>query len=131
MLPIRRRQLAGGFAAVSVLFGVGTPWFLLFGGGYQAELWLARFDRGAWVANQIEGRQSPRRPMVKSLVRRLDLGMSRREVEELIGKPDFEREGWHQYDIGYPRWDAFALDYDVFEVRYQDEQLVDMRVRST
>ena len=131
MPPRRRRQIAWGLAAVSALFGVGTPWFLLFGGGYQAELWLARYDQGAWIANRMEGRQSPRRPMVKSLMRRLKPGMSRRAVEDLIGKPDHERAGWHIYDIGYPRWDAFALDYDVFEVRYEHEQLVGMRVRST
>ena len=47
MAPRPRQQIAWGCFAISVLFGMGTLWFLFFGGGYQAELWLARYDRGA------------------------------------------------------------------------------------
>ncbi|MBU4271622.1 MAG: outer membrane protein assembly factor BamE [Planctomycetes bacterium] len=130
MTPKQKKLLSVGFVLISLLFGVGVPWFLFFGGGYQAELWLARFDRAAWIENKMEKMQSPRRPMVKSLMRQLKPGMSRREVEELIGKPDYEHRGWHSYRIGYPRWQA-SLDYDVFEVYYEREQLVKMRVRNT
>jgi hypothetical protein len=131
MKPRRKKQIAVGFAIVSVLFGVGTPWFLFFGGGYHAELWLARFDQRAWNENQVQGMQSPRRPMVKALMRRLTMGMNRLEVETLIGKPDYEMMGWQAYKIGYPRWAAFCLDYDVFEVSYEADRLVRMRVRNT
>jgi hypothetical protein len=127
----RKTQLAVGFAVVSVLFVVGVPWFFLFDGAYQTELWLARFDRAAWIENRTEGLYSPRRPMVRSLMRQLKLGMSREEVEGLIGKPDYEMEGWQSYSIGFPRWAGACLDPDVFEVQYERGRLVSMRVRNT
>jgi hypothetical protein len=132
MTPRRKKQIVVGFAIVlSLLLSIGTSWFVFFGGGYHAELWLAGFDQQVWKENQMQGMQSPRRPMVKSLMRRLPRGLSRLEVEALIGKPDYEMMGWQAYKIGYPRWAAFCLDYDVFEVSYQADRLVRMRVRNT
>lgn len=131
MTPKRKKLFAAGLVSISLLFGIGVPWFLFFDGGYHAELWLARFDRATWIENKMDGMQSPRRLMVKSLVRRLNPGMSRVEVEQLIGRPDYERSGWQAYRIGYPRWAAFCLDYDLFEVYYEADRLVRMRVRST
>ena len=130
MTPKQKKMLSVGLIFISLLFAVVPWWFLFGGGGYQAELWLARFDRAAWIENKMEEMRSPRRPMVKSLMRQLKPGMSRQEVEKLIGKPDYERGGWHSYDIGYPRW-QLSFDYDVFEVSYEREQLVKMRVRNT
>lgn len=130
MTPKRKKMFSVGLLTISLLVGALVLWFLFLDGGYQAELWLSRFDRAAWIENKMEKRQSPRRAMVKSLMGQLRPGMSRGEVEELIGRPDYELSGWHCYDIGYPRW-AFRLDYDVFEVYYEREQLAKMRVRST
>lgn len=78
----------------------------------------------------MAGTQSPRRPMIKSLMRQLRPGMNRSDVENLIGRPDYVQDGWQAYKIGYPRW-QFSLDYDVFEVSYEQEKLVRMRVRNT
>ena len=57
--------------------------------------------------------------------------MSRLEAEELIGKPDYKRAGLAGIPDRVPTVGCFFLDYDVFEVRYEHEQLVSMRVRST
>jgi len=131
MTPKQKKRLSVALILVSVLFGAGILWFLHFDGGYQAELWLARFDRPAWIENKMDGVRSPRRPMVKSLMRQLRPGMSREQVEGIIGKPDYEYSGWQAYGIGFPRWAAFCLDCDVFEVYYEADRLARMRVRST
>jgi hypothetical protein len=108
----------------------GAIWFWFFRGDYESELWLARFNQAVWLENKMDGIYSPRRPMTRSVMRHLARGMTRQQVEALLGSANYERRGWQAYDIGYPRW-AFALDYDVFEVRYEHERLVEMRIRST
>jgi hypothetical protein len=113
------------------LANAGFIWFSFFRGGYQAELWLGRFDQGVWLENKSDGMHSPRRPMVKAVMRRLAPGMTRQQVEALLGPASYNMRGWQAYHVGYPRWAAFALDHDVFEVRYEQERLVEMRVRST
>jgi hypothetical protein len=111
---------------------IGAIWFCFLGGGYELELWQARFDSDKWIQNTRTDRiYSCRRPMVKSLMRQLKPGMSREEVEKLIGKPDYARDGWPAYNIGFPRWDPFYLDNDVFEVLYEHDHLVRTRVRNT
>ena len=116
--------------ASELLLAFVIVWFYWLRGGYQVELWLARFDQRVWAENQMQGMRSPRRPMVKSLVRLLHRGMSRSDVESIIGKPDYEMRGWQAYKIGYPRWWA-TFDYDVFEVLYERDHLMDTRVRNT
>ncbi len=130
-MTTRRKKL---FIAALVVFAAadfGIVWFFFFRGGYHTELWLGQFNQAVWLENKSEGIHSPRRPMVKAVMRRLAPGMSRQEVEALVGPPDYEMRGWQAYQIGYPRWAAFALDYDVLEIRYEQERLVEMRVRST
>jgi hypothetical protein len=131
MTPTRKQRLCLAFLFVSILFEAGVPWFFFFKGGYHTELWLARFDRPAWIENRMEGMHSPRRPMVKSLMRKLKRGMTRDQVESLIGKPDYEHTGWEAYKIGFPRWGVLYFDYDVFEVYFERDHLVSMRVRNT
>ena len=128
-MATRRKKLF--VAAFLILANVGIVWFLFFRGGYVTELWLERFDHAVWIENKTEGRRSPRRPMVKSVMRHLVPGMTHQQVEALLGPADYEMLGWRAYHVGYPRWTAFALDYDVFEVRYEHERLIEMRVRST
>jgi len=84
MTPSRRKQLGTVLAVVVVLFGAGVAWFFLFGGGYHAELWLGRFDQATWIDNRMEGTHSPRRPMVRSLMRRLKPGMSDRRLRSSL-----------------------------------------------
>lgn len=129
-MTAKRKQ----FIVVSlvVLASVGFIWFCIFGGGYHVELWLGRFDQSVWLENKTEGRHSPRRPMVKSLMRHLTPGMTRQQVETLLGPASYQvHADWQTYDVGHPRWDPFALDHDVFEVRYEQERLVEMRFRNT
>jgi len=129
-MTTRRKNLL--VAALVVLLTIGLIWFGFFGGGYHLELWLGRFNQSVWLENKTEGRHSPRRPMVKSLMRHLALGMTRQQVEALLGPATYQSQAdWQTYDVGYPRWDPFALDHDVFEVRYEHNRLVEMRVRNT
>ena len=131
MRPKLKKWIGRWLVGISLLLPVGVIWFCFLGGGYHAEFWLARFDRSAWVENRTKGLHSPRRSMIKSLMRHLKPGMSRKEVEGFIGKPDRENAGWQTYMIGFPRWDAFYFDPDVFEVLYEDGRLAGMRVRNT
>jgi len=128
-MTTRRKQLF--LAALVILPAIGIIWLDFLGGGYHAELWLKRFDQSVWLENKTEGLYSPRRPMVKSVMRHLKLGMARQEVEKLLGPADRERWGWQAYHIGFPRWETFALDADVFELRYEHGRLVEMRIQST
>lgn len=133
MTTKRTKLFVAGILAILILVlaNVGIRWFFFSRGGYHAELWLGRFDQAVWLENKAEGMHSPRRPMVKAVMRRLAPGMTRQQVEALLGPPDYEMRGWQAYHVGYPRWAVFALDYDVFEVRYEEESLIEMRVRST
>jgi hypothetical protein len=116
---------------ILLLADAGIVWFFFFRGGYHVELWLGRFDQTVWLENKTEGRYSPRRPMVRAVMRRLEPGMTRQQLESLLGPADYERRGWQAYRVGHPRWAAFNFDYDVLEIRYEHERLVEVRVRNT
>ena len=133
MRPELKKRLSLGLIGVSLVCGaLGGFWFCFLGGAYELELWSARFDSDKWIQNKrTDQMYSCRRPMAKSLMRQLKPGASREEVEKLIGKPDRVAQGWQAYNIGFPRWDAFYLDNDVFEVLYEHNRLVRTRVRST
>ncbi len=117
---------------LGLALGFAIPnWFFFGRGGYNAEFYLRSFDESTWRANKMDGLHSPRRQMVRSLMKRLEVGMDRKTVEEILGTPDYIMLGWQSYRIGHPHWSAFAIDHDVFEIRYEKERLIEMRVRST
>lgn len=77
-------------------------------GGFNAELWQAQ--RGA------SARDNPRAGMVVDLQRvHLRAGMSRAEVQRLLGEPDQQQEFSDVYELGVS---PVGIDYEYFIVDY-------------
>lgn len=83
----------------------------------------AQFDRAVWLAASGSSKaDNPRGPMAEDLQRRfLHKGMTRRQVESIIGKPDsnseYDREyGIENYDVG--RWGFCVIDLQYLQVHY-------------
>lgn len=81
------------------------------------------FDRAIWLsASGTDRTDNPRRPMAEDLQRRLlHKGMTRRQVEAIIGKPDstseYDRErGIEDYRLGY--WSFLGDDVSDLQVYY-------------
>lgn len=85
---------------------------LLAGCGDRGE-----FNSQVWKAHRFSAeRDNPRGPMVPDLRPRLHPGMTRAEVEALLGPPDAQRgPGRSDYAIGVP---GYGVDYDHFVVEY-------------
>lgn len=94
----------------------------------------ARFDRAVWLAaSGTQQERNPRGPMAEDLQRRLlHKGMTRRQVEAIIGKPDFTSEHDRQRGIeGYylGDWGWMSLDPDSLELCYDRHgQLIQARI---
>ena len=75
-----------------------------------------RFDAEVWKAQRFSGaRDNPRAAMTADLRPRLTPGMTRAEVEALLGGPDSEeRAGVARYSLGA----GYGVDYDYFTVHY-------------
>jgi hypothetical protein len=100
--------------------------------GYRAEFWMREFDADTWRNESDHLAHTERRKMIRDLTRNhLHTGMTREDVEALLGKPTWESPDRAKYWLGYPRWHP-TFDHDVLEVFYDESgKMTDFRVRNT
>lgn len=80
------------------------------------------FDQEAWRAqHNSSDPDNPRGKMVADLQRRcLRKGMTRQEVLDLLGEPDFAKEPTlFMYNLG--AWSGFRIDYDTLDVHFDTD----------
>ena len=97
--------------AVALLAGLGT--ILMVNsrkGAFDPELWQAQ--RGK------DERHNPRGGMVVDLLQtHLRVGMSRLEVQRLLGEPDRRQELRDMYELGVS---PYGIDFEYFVIDYDD-----------
>ena len=82
--------------------------------GFDAALWKAQHDRDETLEN-------PRASMVGSLIDvRLQTGMTRAAVLELLGPPEFQRNGNDYYTLGRA---PYGIDYEYLVVHYEQDKV--------
>ena len=113
---MRRRLVGGAFAALVVTAMVVAMQMTGTAGentdGFDAALWQAQ--RGS------AERDNPRLSMVGDLeAKHLEAGMTRQEVEALLGPADRVRaDGAAVYNLGVS---AFGVDWEAYVVEYGDD----------
>lgn len=76
------------------------------------------FDAAHWQAQRgSEARDNPRAGMVGDLERLLRPGMTRAEVEALLGMPESQHEGRWIYDLGAS---PYGIDYEYYVIEFDD-----------
>ncbi|MCU0707964.1 MAG: outer membrane protein assembly factor BamE [Pirellula sp.] len=87
------------------------------------------FDRELWHRfHEDDDPDNPRASMVTDLQwNYLKKGMTRSDVEELLGTPDFEkRDDVYSYNLGM--WSGHRMDYDSLDIHFDaDGKLADVR----
>lgn len=80
---------------------------------------MTQFDQQAWKAMQgSQVADNPRARMVKDLkANHLKIGMTRAEVETILGEADRTRNGQYLYRLGMGRYSA---DYSYLALLYDD-----------
>jgi hypothetical protein len=127
---IIRRMVLGVVLVGTCAFWIGGVWYARFLFNDPTNDWW--FDERIWRANSGTGDpDNPRTKMVYDLTHRvLQKGMSRKQVFQILGKPDntFSNDMF-LYDIG--AWGIFNLDGDVLEVDFDGRgRVVDAYKRS-
>ena len=98
------------------------------------RMWLdpfagRKFNRDLWHQyDNNDDPDNPRASMVSDLRwRYLDTGMTRAEVEKLLGTPDFKkRDDMYSYNLGM--WSGFRIDYDSLDIHFDpDGRLINVR----
>lgn len=105
---------------------------------YEHEKSLNSFDKSAWHTastksngNTIDG--IPRRRMVNDLLDNyIKLGMSRNEIEELIGKGEesYKENTEIIYYLGFPSY-KFTFNTDVLKIIYKNNLCIELNVYSS
>lgn len=77
------------------------------------------FDSRVWrdAADSLD-QNNPRAAMVADIRRRLEPGMSKGDVKELLGIPEMERPSCFLYILG--AWSGFRVDYDALEIEFDE-----------
>jgi hypothetical protein len=82
--------------------------------GFDTALWKAQHGRD-------EALENPRTSMVGPLIEdRLKAGMSRAEVLELLGPPEFQRNDSDYYTLGRS---PYGVDYEYLVVHYVQDKM--------
>ena len=98
------------------------------------RIWLdpfagRKFNRYLWHQySSDDNPDNPRASMVSDLRwQYLDKGMTRTEVKELLGTPDFERrDDLYSYNLGM--WSGFRIDYDSLDIHFDSNgRLINVR----
>src|SRR5262245_3845033 len=107
--------------ASAILFALGTYWMMRF---FDPNPWdNEKFDkvRWAWLGQDGGATWNPRGEMLEDLIKNhLVLGMSKAEVEAMLGRPDIpeEPQKW-MYVLGM--WSGMHIDYDFLVIRFSPE----------
>ncbi len=122
----------GGYPLTRWLGGVAVLLLMLLGGTlYARHAVKYRFDSAIWKATQ--GSDPARLFMVDDLLRRHSLvGMSRAEVDELLGRPpatDYFRDFEYVYWLG-PERGFISIDSEWLGLRFEQERVAEARVLS-
>ncbi|APZ92131.1 hypothetical protein Fuma_01736 [Fuerstiella marisgermanici] len=86
------------------------------------------FDRDVWLAQYgSRAADNPRASMVQHLKwAHLRTGMTRSEVVQLLGEPDWEKQmNLFSYNVGM--WSGFRMDYDSLDVHFLGDYLSHVR----
>ncbi len=82
--------------------------------GFDATVWKAQHNRDQALDN-------PRSSMVGTLIgNRLKPGMARAAVVELLGPPEFQRNGNDYYTLGRS---PYGIDYESLVVHYEQDKV--------
>jgi hypothetical protein len=84
-----------------------------------------RFSREVWLEHaNSKDPDNPRGRMASDLRRRiLRDGMSKEQVIEFLGEPDFSADdNAYKYNLG--AWSGFRIDYDPFDVYFDESGVV-------
>jgi hypothetical protein len=80
------------------------------------------FDTAVWKAQhgRDENLENPRASMVGVLMDRLKVGMSRAEISELLGPPEFQRNDNAYYTLGRS---PYGVDHEYLVVHYVQDKM--------
>lgn len=80
------------------------------------------FDRQVWLAmRDSEEHDNPRGQMAQDIRKRhLKRGMTRKEVENLLGKPDLSSSSDNPWQYILGEWSGFRMDTDTLDVHFDE-----------
>lgn len=87
----------------------------------------SNFDSDAWKSQRgVGAKKNQRGPMVSSVEKAVQTGMSREEVIRLLGEPDSSdaASATDVYELGVAR---YGIDEEFYEIRYQDGKVASHR----
>ncbi len=85
------------------------------------------FDSTAWKSQRgVSAKENQRGPMVSSVEKAVQTGMSRDEVIRLLGEPDSSdaASATDVYELGVAR---YGIDEEFYEIKYQDGSVASHR----
>ncbi len=85
------------------------------------------FDSTAWKSQRgVSAKENQRGPMVSSVEKAVQTGMSRDEVIRLLGEADSSdaASATDIYELGVAR---YGIDEEFYEIKYQDEKVASHR----
>ena len=82
------------------------------------------FDKEKWTEN-LEKRYEYADDLVDN--QKL-IGLSRQKIEEMLGKPEYEKENSMTYYIGFSPRNLFGIDPDFLEIEFKDGKVYKTRI---
>jgi outer membrane protein assembly factor BamE (lipoprotein component of BamABCDE complex) len=87
----------------------------------------SNFDSDAWKSQRgVGARENQRGPMVSTVEKAVQTGMSREDVVRLLGEPDSsdDASATDVYELGVAR---YGIDEEFYEITYQDGKVASHR----